>query len=319
VSAHVAGISPVTFSATSSTGTVSQLKIASGDAQTNVVGTALPLPMVVLAQDAHGNASANVPITFAIASGAGQLSTTTAMTDANGHAQTTLTLGTIVAANTVTARAAGITTTLTFTAQSVAGALWKIAIVSGNNQSATVGTSLAAPLVVRIQDMYNNPISGTTVTFSASVGGGTVTVPITTTNILGQADTNLALSQTVGLTDVTASASGVGVIFVVTRSHGAAQKVLPTSGSNQSAAIGSTFAQPLVVTVQDTYGNPVPGATISFSVSVLDATPQSAPVITDSQGRGSCTLTAGSQFNVTYSVTAALGTISTVFTESNLI
>ena len=64
--------------------------------------------------DREGRPFEGVPVTFTVTSGGGTLSVTATMTDENGRAQTTLTLGTIGTPNIVEASAAGIQETVTF-------------------------------------------------------------------------------------------------------------------------------------------------------------------------------------------------------------
>jgi sugar lactone lactonase YvrE len=62
------------------------------------------------------------------------------------------------------------------------------------------------------------------------------------------------------------------------------------SGSGQTAAYGSAFANPLVVLVKDTNGNPIPGAVVSFAGTGLSFS--SATATTGSNGEASVTATA---------------------------
>ena len=89
------------------------LKI-SGDNQKDVTGAALENPFVVEVQDANGSAFAGVPVTFVVTTGSGTLSTTRTTTDANGRAESTLTLGPNLETNTVSVSATGIEGTVTF-------------------------------------------------------------------------------------------------------------------------------------------------------------------------------------------------------------
>ena len=73
--------------------TLTRLVRISGDGQTGTAGSRLSNPLIVEVQDQNDDAFAGVPVAFSIASGGGVLSTTTATTDANGRASTTLTLG----------------------------------------------------------------------------------------------------------------------------------------------------------------------------------------------------------------------------------
>ena len=83
------------------------LKI-SGDNQKGASFAPLSQPFVVEAQDASGSTLAGVSVRFAVTTGGGTLSTTITRTDENGRAQSTLTLGPNMGANTVQVSAAGI-------------------------------------------------------------------------------------------------------------------------------------------------------------------------------------------------------------------
>ena len=50
-----------------------------------------------------------------------------------------------------------------------------ISVSSGSSQSATVATAFASPLTALVQDTYNNPISGVSVTFAAPTSGASGT------------------------------------------------------------------------------------------------------------------------------------------------
>jgi plastocyanin len=83
-----------------------------------------------------------------------------------------------------------------------------LAAVSGNGQSAEVGAAVADPLVVSVmQDGV--PVTGTTVTWTVTAGGGSVTPATATTGSLGTASTTRTLGATAGTNAVEASATGV--------------------------------------------------------------------------------------------------------------
>ena len=89
------------------------LKI-SGDNQNGASFASLSQPFVVEAQDANGSALVGISVRFAVTTGGGTLSTTITRTDENGRAQSTLTLGPNMGANTVQVSAAGIESPVTF-------------------------------------------------------------------------------------------------------------------------------------------------------------------------------------------------------------
>ena len=93
----------------------------SGDNQTGLPNTPLPVPFVVQVQNVNdGSVPRRVAVTFTVTAGGGMLTATSTITDENNRAQSTLTLGPNLGTTTVEVSAAGIEGTVTFTA--VAGA-----------------------------------------------------------------------------------------------------------------------------------------------------------------------------------------------------
>ena len=91
------------------------LEIVSGNGQQGAPGATLTQPLTVEVRDQHGTPLAGTTVTFAITAGGGTLSDTTATTDAQGRAATTLTLGNQPGTNTVVATVEDLDP-LTFTA-----------------------------------------------------------------------------------------------------------------------------------------------------------------------------------------------------------
>ena len=89
------------------------LKISGGN-QRRLPGETLAYPFVVEARDENGSPFAGVSVTFAVTGGGGTLSIHATTTDANGRAESTLTLGPNFGTNTVFVSAAGIEVRLTF-------------------------------------------------------------------------------------------------------------------------------------------------------------------------------------------------------------
>ena len=98
--------------------TPQRLEIVSGVDQKGSIKTALANPFVVKVSDRSGSAFAGVAVAFAITAGGGSLSIESATTDADGRAESTLTLGPDVGTNTVSVSVSGIQQTITFTAVS---------------------------------------------------------------------------------------------------------------------------------------------------------------------------------------------------------
>ena len=91
-----------------------QLLKVSGDAQHGTPSRALAQPFVVEVRDTESRPVAGVRVKFSVTAGGGTLSATRGITDANGRAQTRLTLGAQRAVNSVSASVTGIDTPVIF-------------------------------------------------------------------------------------------------------------------------------------------------------------------------------------------------------------
>ncbi len=257
--------SPVTFTATGTTGAATQIAINGGNGQIATVGTAVATPPSVIVRDQFNNPVAGVAVTFAVASGDGTVDPTTAVTT-NGSgiaAVTSWTLGPGAGANTLTATSPGLTgSPVTFTATGAAGSASSIAIQAGNNQSAPAGSAVATPPAVLIRDQHGNPVQGVSVTFAVASGGGSVnpTSPVATGPDGIAAATSWTLGPTEGTNTLTASSPGLTgspVTFTATGMAGAAARLALTTPPSSAAQSGVPFAQQPVLQVQDANGNPI--------------------------------------------------------------
>ena len=91
----------------------------SGDDQEGLINTELANPFIVEVHDQNNAAFGGATVTFDITAGGGSLSTTITTTDANGRAESRLTLGPNLGTNTVEVSAVGIQGTETFSAEAV--------------------------------------------------------------------------------------------------------------------------------------------------------------------------------------------------------
>jgi hypothetical protein len=186
---------------------VTQLQLISGGKQTGTVGTALTAPIVIEAKSSTGAIVVGAPISFTDGAG-GTFSPNPAITGSNGQASTTYTLPTL-AQNLVVTASDG-SATVTASEKSVAAAASKIAIVSGNNQSANPNTLLPSMLIVSVTDQYGNTISGYTVTFTDNGAGGTFSTTTPVTNSFGQASVSYTTGSTAGTITISASSTATG-------------------------------------------------------------------------------------------------------------
>jgi adhesin/invasin len=287
VTATVAGLPPATFTATS---TAAAAKKLTGDNQTATVASAVATPPAVLVQDANQGPIPGASVTFAVGSGGGKLAgggfTEVATTDASGVATVgSWTLGTTMGTNTLTATVSRVPP-LTFTATGTAGAAATLMRQGGNNQTGTAGAPVPLPVTVKVNDALGNPVSGATVTFAVSSGGGSVTGAAATTDGSGIATVGgWTLGTAAGTNTVTATSSGLPpVIFTATGSAGAAATVTKHAGDGQTAGTGSAVATPPVVSVTDAYGNSVRGAGVTFTVTSGGGSVTGGTTSTDTNG-----------------------------------
>jgi len=198
---------------TTSPPTPSAISVSSGGAQTATVNTVLTAPVVVEITSANGVPVAGVAVTFTPKATSGAVSSTSVTTDANGLAQVNWTLGTVAGADSLTATAGTLTTVIVATA--AAGAATNVAVVSGNDQTATAGSTLSSALTVKVTDAFGNAVSNASVQWSDDAGG-TFSTTTTLTDANGLATVLYTLGPSAGTADVMASLSTGGSSPVTT-------------------------------------------------------------------------------------------------------
>ena len=195
-------------------GALTAMKKIGGDNQTAQVGTSFASPLVVQVLNATGPA-ANYPVQYLV-SGPVTLSATTVGTDSSGTASITVKAGSITGSATVTAVAGALTQVFNLTISSTPTAPPPngMSIVSGNTQSAIIGTQFSQPLIVQVNSTAG-PVANYTVGFSTT-GPVSLSAGAANTNSSGQAQINVTAGTTVGPVTVTATISGYQAIFNLT-------------------------------------------------------------------------------------------------------
>ena len=177
-------------------------------------------------------------------------------------------------------------------------------------QSTGIGNAFAKPLAVTVTAINPvEPVDGGVISFTAPVTGASATLSAALATIVqGDAGVPATALTTAGTYTVSASAGvdSTAASFTLTNKAGASASVAVSSGSGQSATVTTGFAAPLVAVVTDSFGNPVPGVSVTFAApaSGASATLAGSPAITDANGRAVVTATAGT-FVGSYSVTAS--------------
>jgi adhesin/invasin len=244
-----------------------------GDAQfTGTVASRIPTALTVRVNDAQGSPVNGVPVTFTVADGGGTVSKQVDTTRSGGLASTTWTLGERAGAQRVTASAAGLTT-VDFTATARAGSPSTIAVNGGNTQTVVVGTASLTPPSVIVKDAFGNPVPGVSIIFTVASGGGTLTNGAALTNAAGIATVGeWRMGTTLGANTLTALALASGVTgnpitFTAQATAGAAARIVPQGSGSISSIVFRNVAPVPQVRVTDASGNPVAGATVTFTGS----------------------------------------------------
>jgi parallel beta-helix repeat protein len=189
------------------------------------------------------------------------------------------------------------------------GPVYNIILISGDGQSGVVGTKLADPLVIEVQDPFGNAVANAMVWFNVTVGGGSLDIssPVLSDSS-GRAHADLTLGTAFGANEVTVEMASGGisqVLFNATGEPDVPYNIMVVSGNNaQAGFIGTELSHAFVVQVFDRFGNYVPNVEVWFNVSAgggsLDTT---NPVFSDDLGRA--------QTNLTLGATAGTNTVTT--------
>jgi hypothetical protein len=316
VTASAGTATPASFALTNTPDDPASVLVISGSGQSARVNTAFGDPLVVVVKDQFDNLVPGASVTFAgPTSGASILTGSPAITGSDGQASVTARANTTAGAYSVTA-SVGTATPASFALTNTPGDPASVTVVSGSGQSARVNTAFGDPLVVVVRDQFLNLVPGASVTFAGPSPGASAafTDSPATTGPDGQASVTARASTTAGAYTVTARVDSVDTpaSFALINTPGDPASVSLVSGSGQSATIGAAFAAPLVVVVKDTYGNPVPGATVTFAAptSGASATLSGSMVTTGADGQASVTATANA-IGGSYTVTASVDGVAT--------
>ena len=142
---------------------------------------------------------------------------------------------------------------------------------------------------------FTAPASGASGTFAACSGGNNAsfTTCLVPTNAAGTATASaFTTNHTAGAIAVATSSAGdtTPPTFAETSTAGTATTIAAYSGASQSATVATSFTNPLLALVTDTYGNPVSGATVTFTAPA--ATGASGTLLATTNG-GTCLTTGG--------------------------
>ncbi len=310
-------------------GAPSSVLVLSGSGQSTTALTSFADALKAKVVDAFGNVVPLVAVTFA-APASGPSATfggpATVITGSDGIATSPiLTANSTAGTFNVTATAAG-ASSAAFNLTNLASVPKSVTFVQQPPSSTAAGSAMTPPIIVQVQDEFQNPLPGVQV--AMLLEGPSQDLTGTTTRLTGangratfndlsikQAGANYRLHAVA----LSSNAEALSNSFTITGAAPAAISVL--SGGTQSATILTPYAIPLTVIVEDQYLNPVSGATVVFTAppsgaSGLFSGSTTANVVTNAEGQAAATITANGTAGA-FTATAGVGAFSAPFHLTN--
>jgi uncharacterized repeat protein (TIGR01451 family) len=302
------------------------LTIVAGDAQSTQVASELAGPLAVLVRDAFGNPVPRAAVTFAApATGAAATpSASTVATGMDGIASVTARANHIAGRYALAATATGAAAPVAFSLENTPGPAAAItAELAATPQAAQVATGFARPLVARVTDAFGNPVPGVVVSYTAPADGatGTLTESSSTTNASGLCHVSATAGTSTGGYHVTAAIAGAQATFELTNLAGPPTTLTAAGGGAQETPVDTAFGSAMAVLVSDALGNPVPNATVTFTLPASGPSGEASErtVQTAADGVASVLVRAGTLAGRYHLVaTAADGAAGVAFPLTNL-
>jgi hypothetical protein len=282
----------------------------------------LPAPAVALTES--GNAftpAVTIPLTL---TGSGTLSGGSAATSAGVATYSSLKVSATGSGDTLTSELSlnpAVTPALSLTAVSSEFNIIAATPTAANSNFALPSTALAGAAVtgtLTLKDQDGNLVLPTSVTFTTTSTATTFSTPTTVMTANGVA--TIGFSDTKAET-VTLNVNVGGAQFLsgtVQITPAAPASVSVVSGTPQSATVNTQFAAPLVVVIEDKYGNPTPNvAAPSFLAPAIGASATLTTVAeTNSNGQATVTATANGTSG-SYDVTVTEQNTTATFALTN--
>jgi hypothetical protein len=201
----------------------------------------------------------------------------------------------------------------------------RLDVVSGDLQTAEVGTELPQPLVVKVTSAKGKPVAGQIVNFRVVSGGGSVFAGTAQTNADGMAQERWTLgtvSRDTQRVEVRAvdPATGQPLVFGTFRAVGRAGPpagISPVGSAARAGSAGAALGEALQARVTDRFGNPVPAAAVVWTVRSGGGSVTPGTATADSLGIAGAVWTLGPRLDSVQVVEAAATVaVKTAFTAT---
>ncbi len=322
------------FTATVSLILPTRIDAVQGNDQTGAPGELLPVPLGVQlfsGFDSPFNLGF-VGVYWSVVSGpagvnSAILNPAVSVTDAGGRSTTSVTIGPRVGVEPIIIRAVvpGLSGEALFTLRTRGGPPQTITILQGNNQEGRPGTQLPVALRVRVLDFFGNPVRLPNTQFPLTLEvspSGAATLSSFFQQENGEASVLVNIGNFSGPFTVTATSGNGRAVFNL-RALSAPAVLVLVSGNNQRVGVTQTTAEPFVVRVNDSQGNPAPGAPVTFSgpagITLIPAEGSSGNPVTvntgaDGQASVRARAAAGTVGNITITASSSVGSVSFTLT-----
>ena len=263
------------------------IALLSGTGQHAPAGHALPQNVVVRIIGRRGLPVSGALVTFRLAHGDGVMEPSSALSDADGRARTSWTLGVLPGSQSLIAAVQHLDSTIVITAEADPLPANTRASAVVEHPSGAAAVTLANPVQLRVTDSSGRVLADVPVSWHAL--DGTVEPLAPRTDSAGIARARWTLGRAAGTQRMRAqvgSAHGGAAIppvtFTATALAGVAARMVVLSGDRQRGTAGAPLRRPVVVRVLDAAGNGVADA--ALVVSVASGTLLDTLVRTDSIG-----------------------------------
>ena len=263
------------------------IALVAGVNQRALAGKTLPQAVVVRATNRKGGPASGKKVTFRLTDGQGQIDPASAITDADGRARASWTLGSYPGRQTLFASVENVDSALAVLAEAdpVPSNTRVVSLV--DHVSGQAGDLLADTVAIRVTDSAGRVLADVPVRWTA-VDGGSVESISARTDSLGVASARWTLSKKTGMQRLRAQVGGGSALGVppvtidATALAGAASAIVVVTGDGQRAAAGAQLPRSIVVRVVDANGASVVGAALSLAASGGNLS--DSALVTDSTG-----------------------------------
>ena len=247
------------------------IDLLAGAGQHASAGRTLPQNVVVRVISRRGLPVSGALVTFRLAQGDGVLETGSALSDADGRARTSWTLGGLPGSQSLIATVQHLDSTIVIAAEADPLPANTRAAAVVEHPSGAAALTLANPLQLRITDTSGRVLPDVPVSWHAL--DGTVEPLAPRTDSAGIARARWTLGPAAGTQRLRAqvgTAHGGAAIppvtFTATALAGAAARMVVLSGDRQRGTVGAPLRRPIRVRVLDAAGNGVADAALIVSV-----------------------------------------------------